>query len=287
MKLGIIGAENTHTADVAQLLNVHKLIRGFSVTHVWGETRRAARAAAEAGRIGTIVQRPTDMLGQIDCVMVDHRHGKHHVQAVRPFIQAGIPAFVDKPMTTSLAQAKALLRLRAKKKVPVTTLSLVPHQESVKRIRKQLGRLGTLRAVHLHGPGSYKDPHGGIWFYGIHQVDLMVELFGTRPRHAQMFVNDRCSMAVCSYPGDLTVTMSLLTPERHPFSLSAMGTKGELHAPITYDAHPGLAAARLFTRMFRTGKEPFDDARMLAPLAVLEALAKSLTRKTRVNVAAV
>lgn len=287
MNLGIIGAENSHTAAIAQLLNVDKVVRGFSVTHVWGETRHFARAAAEAGRIPTIVKDPTEMLGAVDCVMVDHRHGKHHLKVARPFIAAGIPVFVDKPMSTSLAEARAFLRFRAAKKVAVTTASVLPHQASVKQIRRQLGRLGTLRAVHLHGPGSHKSPYGGIWFYGIHLVDLMVELFGAEPRHAQMVVNDQCSMAVCTYDSDLTVTMGFLAPERHPFTLSAVGTKGDFHAPITYDPNPYLGAAKLFTRMFRTGIEPFGDRRMLAPLAVLDALGRSLARKTRVKISAV
>jgi predicted dehydrogenase len=190
-------------------------------------------------------------------------------------------------MSTSLAEAKAFLKFRATKKVPVMTASVLPHQASVRQIRKELRALGKLRAVHLHGPGSHKSPYGGIWFYGIHLVDLMVELFGPEPRHAQMVVNKQCSTAVCTYDGDLTVTMSFLSPERHPFTLSAVGIKGDFHAPITYDPNPYLGAARIFTGMFRTGTEPFDDRRMLAPLAVLDALGKSLARKTRVKIAAV
>jgi hypothetical protein len=38
MKIGIIGAENSHTAAIAKLINVEQKIKGFSVDYVWGET---------------------------------------------------------------------------------------------------------------------------------------------------------------------------------------------------------------------------------------------------------
>ena len=66
MKIGIIGAENSHCAGVAKTLNLDKLVPGFEVTHVWGETREFAEKAAEKGGIPTIVDNQTDMIGHIE-----------------------------------------------------------------------------------------------------------------------------------------------------------------------------------------------------------------------------
>ena len=38
MKIGIIGAENTHTAAIGYMINAEKLVKGFTVDYVWGET---------------------------------------------------------------------------------------------------------------------------------------------------------------------------------------------------------------------------------------------------------
>lgn len=51
LRLGIIGAENSHAAAIAKLLNVEQGVPGITVTHLWGETRAFAKAAAEAGQI--------------------------------------------------------------------------------------------------------------------------------------------------------------------------------------------------------------------------------------------
>ena len=81
MNIGIVGAENSHTAAIAKVINVEKRVRGFKVTHVWGETPQFARAAAAAGEIPHIVKQPQDMIGQVDAVALDHRHGKDHLPA--------------------------------------------------------------------------------------------------------------------------------------------------------------------------------------------------------------
>ncbi len=291
MKLGIIGAENSHTAAIAAVINIDKSVRGFAVTHVWGETEAAAKAAAEKGRIPTIVKKPTDMLGEIDCVMCDHRDGKYHIPSVLPFLKAGIPVFVDKPMTTSLAQARAFLRKRKELGVPVTTMSAVPLYPSVAEFRKKIKSMGPLHVLHLAGPGDYKSQYGGIWFYGIHQVDLMVELLGTAPRTAEFIVNQKCSTAVITYPDDITVTLNFSHPPERTcaqgFTMYAVCREGTLAEPAATPDSPYVASTRLFTRMFKTGKEPFSDARMLAPIAVLEALEKSLKTGKRVKVSAV
>lgn len=286
MKLGIVGAENSHTAAIAKLMNVEKAIRGFSVTHVWGETGAFAKAAAEAGHIPDIVKKPEDMIGQVDCIMIDHRHGKNHVPAAIKFVEAKLPVFVDKPLSDSLASAKKLLALRAKKKVAVTTMSALPHQDSTAKVRKALKKLGDVKSVNLCGPGDYKSKYGGIFFYGIHQVGLMTSLFGTDPKSVSVVKNGGSCTAVVGYDCELTVTMHFSTAI-HGFSISAAGTGGTLHEPLVFDANPYLKSTRTFTRMFKTGKEPYSDAEMLAPIAVLDAMQKSLTTGKPVKIAAV
>lgn len=275
MRMGIVGAENSHTAAIAKLLNVQRAIKGFRVTHMWGETPELAAKAAQDGKIATIVADPREMIGQIDCVMIDHRDGQYHLPAARAFLQARVPMFIDKPLCRSVPQGRAFLAQCARRKVPVTSFSAVPLQESAKRAAQGLAAIGPLVSVHLDGPGGHTGPHGGIWFYGIHLADLMVELLGPGVHQVGACANgDHCS-AVCNYPNGLTVTMSFFA-QPYQYSVSAVGMNGTFAARIDFDANLYLTSAKIFTRMFRTGEMPFDAARMLAPLAMLDAFERSL-----------
>jgi hypothetical protein len=97
IRIGIIGAENSHTIGYGTLFNINKKFPGVEVLYVWGETEEFARAAQEKGKIPIIVKDPKEMLGKIDALIVDHRHPKYHLEAALPFIKAKIPTFIDKP----------------------------------------------------------------------------------------------------------------------------------------------------------------------------------------------
>ena len=119
MKIGIIGAENSHTAAIAKVINVDKLVKGFSVDYVWGETKEYAQTAAKTGAIPNIVDKQKDMLGKIDALIVDHRHPKYHLKAALPFIKQGVPSFIDKPFCYRTQEGKEFLKLAKKYKHPI------------------------------------------------------------------------------------------------------------------------------------------------------------------------
>ena len=111
INIGIVGAENSHTAAIAKVLNVEKRVRGVRVTHVWGETKAFAEEAAAAGKIPNIVKQPEDLIGQVDAAAVDHRHCKLHLPAAAPLLEAKLPLFIDKPFCYRKAEgAKFLAR---------------------------------------------------------------------------------------------------------------------------------------------------------------------------------
>jgi len=290
MRIGIVGAENSHCAAVARTLNVRRSCGRARVVAVWGETRAFAAKAAEAGQIPRIVRRPEEMIGDIDGVMVDHRHAKHHVDAVRPFIEARIPAFVDKPFSFTLREGWALLQLARKKRVPVTSFSTIPEQEAFRKdLRRQVRAAGRIRAVETTGPCDLKSKYGGVFFYGIHQVDAIVKAFGGGIEAVQVIRAGRgnpnaVAVMTCRGGGPI-VTMHCVQEGKYGFAFRAVGTKGRVDYVHRSDDDPYLTGIRKFLRMFRTGKMPHTPAEILEPVAVLEALARSVKTGKRVRVA--
>ena len=117
--IGIIGAENSHTAGFGKLFNIDKAFPGMEVKYVWGETEEFAQKAMKDGSIPEMVKDPKEMLGKIDALIVDHRHGKFHLAPAIPFIEAGIPTFIDKPFCYRKEEGKAFLALARKHGTPV------------------------------------------------------------------------------------------------------------------------------------------------------------------------
>ncbi|MEW6751705.1 MAG: Gfo/Idh/MocA family oxidoreductase [Candidatus Latescibacterota bacterium] len=285
MDIGIVGAENSHTIAIARLLNVEKRVRGLRVTHVWGETTALARQAAEAGGIPHIAASPVDMVGQVQAAVVDHRHAREHLPAAAPLLEARLPLFIDKPFCYRAREGRRFLARAAELGVPVCSFSTLPKQAAFLELERQARQLGPLHAVVATGPCDIRSRWGGIFFYGVHQVDMVLRLLGYNLAQAQVVRGaGRNHVAVLTFRSGAVATLNLIHGGRPAFHLSVVGEKGRLDQEIHSDESPFLKGVQEFSRMFRTGRTPETAQSMLGPVAVLEALEKSIAGRGRVKV---
>ena len=273
--IGIIGAENSHTVAIAKTINIDRLVSGFSVTHVWGETPDDAKDAQDRGLIPNIVQDPEDLIGQVDAAIVDHRHPKYHLPAVRPLLEAKIPLFVDKPFCYRLDEGKEFLARARELDVPVCSFSVLPKQASFAQLQEDVRELGRIISVVSTGPCDIDSEYGGVFFYGIHQVDMVVRLLDWDITHVQLNRGQQNHTATLYSASGAISTMNLVGEGRVDFHVSVIGEKGRADRVISYDENTYLTGVLDFCRMFSTGETDETDSSMLTPVAVLEALEKS------------
>lgn len=282
MRLGIIGAENSHSYKIAEICNLRKLVP-LRVSHIWGETEEAAANAAKLGGIPHIVSDWKDLLGAVDGIMIDHRHGGRHAEAARPFLEAGIPAFVDKPITCDLAEARGLFDLAEKHGCPLITFSSKPLQKSFQSRLRAIDR-STVSVFNASGPSDLQSKHGGIFFYAIHQVDCAVEVFGENAVSAFLHQGGANAIASIEFSGGRLATLNLIADRPAGFHWRFCTDHGDFSVDDRNDRVPYLNSARLVSDFVRTGTVPFSRSRMLAPIAILEALRKSYEFGERVPV---
>ena len=82
------------------------------VTHVWTDRPEDAPHIAAAALIPHVVARPEDVIGAVDAVIIATDDGDDHVGRARPFVEAGLPVFVDKPLATNVADLRQFCRWR-------------------------------------------------------------------------------------------------------------------------------------------------------------------------------
>lgn len=277
VRIGIIGAENDHAGIIAKTLNVDAAVPGFSVTHLWGETAEFAAKAATIGHIPVIVAQPEDMLGKIDAVVVDHRHGAAHLPAARPFLEAGLPLFIDKPFARDPREARAFLAEARARKVPICSHSAVPFFDSAVTFAAALPALGRLRSVVAAGPADFESPWGGIFFYGIHQAELLVRLLpGDRPVTVSCLRRGDSGVVTVTFESGVLGVLQLLAGHAPGFSVAAWGEAGVRAAPLPYGEKPFLTSIRRFCRMFETREEPEPGEAFCRPLDILDAACRAL-----------
>ena len=273
--IGIIGAENSHTAGFGKLFNIEKSFPGIEVKYVWGETEAFAKKAMEGGNIPQMVKDPNDMLGKIDGLIVDHRHGKFHLEPAIPFIKAGIPTFIDKPFCYRAAEGKAFLQLAREHGTPVTSFSSIAHSYETFAIKEQLKGIKNINQVVRYGPVDLESKYGGIFFYGAHIVQPLLYLFGDNVQKVQVHQNGKNSSASLVFKDGMLATL-IFTTKKYGWSTHVETEEGIIPLKANIEEEkPGLNYVDM-VKMFKTGKEPRSYKSIIHCVAVLEALEKSV-----------
>ena len=273
--IGIIGAENSHTAGFGKLFNVDKAFPGMEVKYVWGETEEFAKTAMEKGSIPEMVKDSNDMLGKIDGLIVDHRHGKFHLEPAIPFIEAGIPTFIDKPFCYRAKEGKDFLALARKYGTPVTSFSSIAHSYETFDIKEQLKTMGTINQVIRSGRVGLDSEYGGIFFYGAHTVQPLLYLFEDDVEKVRVNENGENSSANLIFKNGMSASL-VFTTKKYGWQTFVETEEGivELKSRIE-EKKPGKNYADMVD-MFKTGKEPRSHESIIHCVAVLEALEKSV-----------
>lgn len=283
LKIGIIGAENSHTIGFGKLFNVDKKFPGAELLYVWGETDEFARNASEKGHIPNIVKAPKEMMGKIDALIVDHRHPKYHLKAAESFVKAGIPTFIDKPFCYRVEEGKAFLSMAEKLKTPVTSFSSIAQTDATFDMKKQVDEMGEISHIIMSGPADLDSPYGGIFFYGVHLVEPMIYMFGDDVHKVRITRSGKNATASLVYADDRIATLIFrhLSYGWKTFVENKDGTV-ELKSRVPESDPPRNDADMV--EMFRTGKEPRSHESILKAIAILEALERSATSDQWENV---
>ena len=274
-KIGIIGAENSHSAGFGKLFNIEKTFPGMEVKYVWGETKEFAKTAMEKGNIPEMVNYPKDMLGKIDGLIVDHRHGKFHLEPAIPFIEAGVPTFIDKPFCYRAKKGKDFLALARKHGTPVTSFSSIAHSYETFDIKEQLKSMSGINLVIRSGLVNLDSEYGGIFFYGAHTVQPLLYLFGDTVERVRVNENGKNSSANLIFKNGMMASL-VFTTKKYGWQTFVETEEGIVELKSKLEEKKPPKNYTDMVEMFKTGKEPRSHESIIHGVAVLEALEKSV-----------
>ncbi len=275
IRIGIIGAENSHTIGFGKMFNIDKKFPGMEVSYVWGETDEYAKKAMEQGNIPNQAKNPEDMLGKIDALIVDHRHPKYHLEPAVPFIKAKIPTFIDKPFCYRAEEGKEFLQLAQKMGASVTSYSSIAHCDATFDMKAQVKEMDKVIQVVRTGPADLDSPWGGIFFYGVHIVQPLMYIFGEDVEEVKVTRHGTYGNASLKFSSGLLATL-IFKSKAHGWETFVETPKKffELKSRVEEKDPPRNYAE--MAEMFRTGKEPRSHQSILNCVSVLEALEKSV-----------
>jgi predicted dehydrogenase len=145
-------------------------IDGASVTHIWTDDPADARHVARASKIPHVVERPEDVIGQVDAVIIPTDKGYEHVERCRPFVEANLPIFVDKPLVDNEADLRQFVAW-VRQGEQIMSSSCMRYAKEYAPYRASTHELGALRFGSITTAKSWER-------YGIHALEGIYPIFG-------------------------------------------------------------------------------------------------------------
>ncbi|MBB3727558.1 Gfo/Idh/MocA family protein [Nonomuraea dietziae] len=271
MRVGIIGSDNTHADHAVRHLNEERALGAARVVAVHGGTGERAEQLGVPRR----VERPEELIGLVDAVIVMDRDGSLHRSHAEPLLRAGIPVFVDKPLATTVADAEAILEAARAGGAPVTSFSALRWNAALEELSSEVGEL---RAVVATGPVQRDSPFGGVGFYGVHAVELALHLLPTPTAAPVVSVLEGAVLATVR-AGDAHAVINLVERDAStavPFHLQVVGAKAVAADRLLLGKDYTLPSLRRFADMVDTGEWPLGADDLLAPVRVLESVTEAV-----------
>jgi len=145
-------------------------IEGAQVTSVWTQDKKLTKHVAKASKIANPVEDMKDMIGQVDAVLLARDDPEKHVAMAKPFIKAGLPIFVDKPLAFSAKDLNYFDKQVAAGKF-IMSCSCMRYSGGVQSCRDQVPGLGKLELALAVGKKDLRK-------YAIHYLEGLFALIG-------------------------------------------------------------------------------------------------------------
>ena len=145
-------------------------IKGVEVSHVWTDNPEDAKHVAEVAEIAHVVSDPKDVIGKVDAVLVATDIGSEHVERCKPFIEAGIPIFIDKPLCDNANDLEIFNQWMLEGK-PFISSSAMRFAKEFEPYHLSTNELGDLRYINVTMAKSWEK-------YGIHALETLYPIVG-------------------------------------------------------------------------------------------------------------
>lgn len=145
-------------------------IPDVEVTHIWTQDVEMSYRVARASLISHVVDEPAVMLGQIDALLLARDDAESHLAFAAPFLEAGIPVYIDKPIALSLGDMDALYRLQ-QYEGQIFTCSALRYAKELKLSESDRERIGPIRHIQATTPKSWEK-------YAVHIIEPSLQIIG-------------------------------------------------------------------------------------------------------------
>ncbi len=240
-------------------------IRSAKVTHVWTQDSCLSQKIARATLIPNVADRVEDLVGAVDAVLLARDDAETHFQYAAPFLKAGLPIYIDKPLALSVAEAQAMLRLQ-RHSGQLFSCSALRYAREFLLDPSQREAIGDLIAIDASVPKDWEK-------YAIHVIDPALRILGDRGvfAHQKVTRSDDTTTVRAVHSSGTRVSITALGRQVAPISIHVIGSRGEVQMTFKDTFRAFRAALQDFVDGIHSRDVRSPPERLLAAVELIEA----------------
>ncbi len=276
-KIVILGCENSHANTFLKFIRDDKKFSDVEVVGVYSHEREASEKLNKEFGV-KVMENYDELVGQVDGVVITARHGDNHFKYAKPYIESGVPMFIDKPVTISEEEAVEFMQLCNKYGVKITGGSCLKHADVIKGLKSDVINNvgGKTISAFLRAPVSLDNPHGGFFFYSQHLIEMVLEPFGRYPKSVIATKNGGLITVIFKYE-EFDVT-GILVESNYNYSALRLNETGETGGMFPIDGNSECFYIEFdeFYEILSGEEQKISYKDFIAPVFVLNAIWRAL-----------
>ncbi|MBE6357489.1 MAG: oxidoreductase [Lentisphaerae bacterium] len=227
-------------------------ITGAKIEVIYCNDRKDAEHVAKCSLIPNIVDRPEDMIGLVDAVIIATDIGSEHVERAKPFIEAGIPIFIDKPLCDNHKDLEFFKNARAGGAKIISSSSMRYCKEFAPYLNGHFHEIGQPRLITYSMPKKWET-------YGIHALEAVYALTGPGFVSIRNTGSERRNIVHLKHKNGFDVIISNIY-DCSGAPLTIQGNSGTVSISIKDSYYAFRTQLVKFVEYLRTGIEPVPFA---------------------------
>ena len=240
VRIGLIGLDTSHVSAFSRVCNDAKdpehivgarIVAGYpggskdfelSSSRVEGFTTELREKHAVQ-----IVDSPEAVAEASEIIFISAVDGRTHLDFVKRVAKYKRPIFIDKPIAVSLSDAKEIFRIAGEAGVPLMSCSSLRYAEPLQQaLTAAPGNLGPIVGCDVFGPMAIQPTQPGLFWYGVHGVEMINRILGTGCAEVKATANDDCDLVTAVWNDGRMASYRGMRKGHHKFGVVLHGEKG-------------------------------------------------------------
>jgi len=282
LKLGFIGTDTSHVIAFTKVLNdpanadhvagarVVAAYKGGSsdVESSYKRVDGYAKELQEKWKV-EIVPSIGDLCGKVDAILLESVDGRKHLPQAREAAKCGKPMFIDKPLASTLDDAREIARVLKAANVKWFSTSSLRYGEVAVDMK-----FPDITGAMVWGPGPTEEHHQlSLTWYGIHAVEMLYALLGPGAEEVTMVSTPDSDEVTAKWKGGKVGTVRTIRPYS---DFGGVVFRAKSVAPSGAKTKSSyVPMLREIVKFFQTGVVPVPNEETIEIFAFMDAAERS------------